>query len=118
MWVSIEDDIVTIGITDYSQEQMGEILEIELPRVGNNIERDEAFGSVETARGIAELVSPVTGEVIAVNEDLLDDIGILNSDPHETGWIIMVELKDPGEMEELLTSDEYNEFLAEEISIV
>ncbi|MCF8054081.1 MAG: glycine cleavage system protein GcvH [Deltaproteobacteria bacterium] len=117
MWVSVEDDIATIGITDYAQGQIGEVLGIDMMDVGFSIERDEAFGSLENARGVVDLVAPVTGEIVSVNEDLFDDIGILNSDPHEAGWIVVIEMKDKGELSELLTAEEYNEFLMEEMGI-
>jgi len=113
-WVRVEGELATIGITDYAQENLGEILAIELPEVDSYVERDEPFGNIESAKGVFELMSPVSGEVLNVNEDILDDIGIINSDPHDTGWMIVVEMKDLEELDDLLDSREYHDFVIKE----
>jgi glycine cleavage system H protein len=118
VWVRVEGHLATIGITDYAQEKLGEAVSIELPEVESYLERDEPFGAIEAAaKGVTDLVSPVTGEVVAVNEDLLDDIGVVNSDPHDTGWMIVVEMEFEEELDDLLDLAEYNEFLAEEAEV-
>lgn len=115
IWIRMDGDFATIGITDYAQERMGEILSVELPSIDAEIERDEPFGTAESAeKAIIELISPVNGEVVNVNEDIEDDVGILNSDPQDTGWLIVVELKDLGELEDLLDAKEYQEFILQE----
>ena len=117
-WVRVDGNLATIGITDYAQDKLGEALSIELPEIEAYIERDEPFGIVESAtKGTVELISPVSGEVVSVNEDLMDDIGIVNSDPHDTGWMIVVDVSDPDEFDDLLDSNGYNDFLAEETEI-
>jgi glycine cleavage system H protein len=113
-WVRVEGEIATIGITDYAQEKLGEILAIELPEVDSYVERDEPFGTIESAKGVFELISPVSGEVLNVNEDILDDIGIINSDPHDTGWMITLEMSDSEELDDLLDSREYHDFVLKE----
>ena len=113
-WVRVEGELATIGLTDYAQENLGEILAIELPEVDAYVERDEPFGTIESAKGVFELLSPVSGEVISVNEDILDDIGIINSDPHDTGWMIVVGMKDLEELDDLLDSSEYHDFVLKE----
>jgi glycine cleavage system H protein len=113
-WVRVEGELATIGITDYAQENLGEILAIELPEVDSYVERDEPFGNIESAKGVFELMSPVSGEVLNVNEDILDDIGIVNSDPHDTGWMIVVEMNDLEELDDLLDSREYHDFVIKE----
>ncbi|MGC9976943.1 MAG: glycine cleavage system protein GcvH [Syntrophales bacterium] len=113
-WVRVEGELATIGITDYSQEKLGEILAIELPEVDSYVERDEPFGTIESAKGVFELISPVSGEVVNVNEDILDDIGIINSDPHDTGWMITLEMSDSEELDDLLDSREYHDFVLKE----
>jgi glycine cleavage system H protein len=113
-WVRVEGELATIGITDYAQENLGEILAIELPEVDSYIERDEPFGTIESAKGVFELISPVSGEVINVNEDIMDDIGIINSDPHDTGWMIVIGMKDMEELDDLLDSREYHDFVLKE----
>jgi len=113
-WVRVEGELATIGITDYAQENLGEILAVELPEVDSYVERDEPFGTIESAKGVFELISPVSGEVISVNEDILDDIGIINSDPHDTGWMIVLGMKDLEELDDLLDSREYHDFVLKE----
>lgn len=113
-WVRVEGELATIGVTDYAQEKLGEILAIELPEVDSYVERDEPFGTIESAKGVFELISPVSGEVINVNEDILDDIGIINSDPHDTGWMITLEMSDSEELDDLLDSREYHDFVLKE----
>ena len=113
-WVRVEGELATIGITDYAQENLGEILAIELPEVDSYVERDEPFGNIESAKGVFELMSPVSGEVVNVNEDILDDIGIINSDPHDTGWMIVVEINDIEELDDLLDSREYHDCVIKE----
>lgn len=115
LWVRVDGDLATIGITDYAQENLGEVVAIELPEADAEVERDEPFGSVESSsKGVVELVSPVSGEVISVNEDITDDIGIINSDPHDTGWLITVEISDMEELADLLDTKGYNDFVARE----
>ncbi len=115
VWVRVDGDLATIGITDYAQENLGEVVSIELPEADSEVEQDEPFGTVESsAKGVVELVSPVSGEVLSVNEDIADDIGIINSDPHDTGWLIIVEMSDMEELAELLDAKGYNDFVARE----
>jgi glycine cleavage system H protein len=115
IWVRVEGDVATIGITDYAQENLGEVVSVELPEVDSAIERDEPFGTIESAaKGVIELISPVNGEVIAINEDISDDVGIINSDPHDTGWLIVVEMNDLGELDDLLDAKGYHDFIAQE----
>ncbi len=115
VWVRVDGDLATIGITDYAQENLGEVVSIELPEADSEVEQDEPFGTVESsAKGVVELVSPVSGEVLNVNEDIADDIGIINSDPHDTGWLIIVEMSDMEELAELLDAKGYNDFVARE----
>jgi glycine cleavage system H protein len=113
-WVRVEGELATIGITDYAQEKLGEILAIELPEIDSYVERDEPFGTIESAKGVFELISPVSGEIVSVNEDILDDIGIVNSDPHDTGWMITLEMSDTEELDDLLDSREYHDFVLKE----
>jgi glycine cleavage system H protein len=114
IWVRVDGDLATIGITDYAQEKLGEILSLDLPEADSYVERDEPFGSIESAKAVIELISPVSGVVISVNEDITDDIGIINSDPHDTGWMIIVEMDDPSEMDDLLDTRGYQDFVIQE----
>jgi glycine cleavage system H protein len=115
IWVRVDGDLATIGITDYAQENLGEVVSVELPETEAEVERDEPFGAIESsAKGVVELISPVSGEVISVNEDIGDDIGIINSDPHDTGWLIVVAMSDPEELDDLLDVKGYHDFIIQE----
>ena len=114
VWVRVDGDLATIGITDHAQEKLGEILSLDLPEADSYVEKDEPFGSIESAKAVIELISPVSGAIISVNEDITDDIGIINSDPHDTGWMIIVEMDDLEELDELLDTRGYQEFVIRE----
>jgi glycine cleavage system H protein len=115
IWVRVDGDLATIGITDYAQENLGEVVSVELPEADSEVERDEPFGTIESsAKGIVELISPVSGDVIHVNEDISDDTGIINSDPHDTGWLIIVEMNDIEELDDLLDVKGYHDFIVRE----
>lgn len=115
IWVRVDGDLATIGITDYAQENLGEVSSIELPEADTDVERDEPFGTIESAaKGVVELISPVSGEVVSVNEDITDDVGIINSDPHDTGWLIVVEMNDEEELDDLLDAKGYHDFVIQE----
>ena len=105
-WVLIEDDTVKIGITDFAQDQLGDILFVDLPEVGDTFEARETFTEVESAKTASEVPCPVSGEVIAVNEDLDEDPELINEDPY-ANWIIQLALEDESELYELLSADEY-----------
>jgi len=117
VWVRVEGDLATIGITDHAQEKLGEILSLDLPAVDSYVGRDEPFGSIESAKAVIELLSPVSGVVISVNEDITDEIEVINSDPNETGWMIIVDLEDPTELDDLLDARGYREFLIQEAEV-
>lgn len=114
VWVRVEGDLATIGITDHAQEKLGEIISLDLPEVDAYLEKDEPFGRIESAKAVIELISPVSGVVISVNEDITDEIGVLNSDPHDTGWMIIVGIEDPAELDDLLEVGDYQEFVIRE----
>lgn len=114
IWVRTDGDIATIGITDFAQDALGEIFSVDLPNMDMYIERDEPFGTIEARKTVAELISPVSGDVVSVNEDLSDDVVIINSDPYNTGWMIVVAMDDISELDDLLDFDEYSDFIEEE----
>ncbi len=117
-WARIDGNLATIGITDYAQEKLGEIFHIELPSMDSYVEQDEPYGTIESAKSIAELISPLSGDVVRVNEDILDDMSIINSDPYDTGWMIVIEMKDMSELDNLLDSVEYNDYVIGEEGLV
>ncbi len=114
IWVAVDGNMATLGITDYAQERLGDVDEVDLPKVDTFVERDEPFGTIESANDVFELVSPLSGEIVNVNEDILDDVTILNSDPYDAGWIVVIEMKDPEELDDLLEIRGYQDYLAQE----
>ncbi len=112
-WVGIDDNIATVGITDYAQDKLDEILSIELFPVDSTVEQGEPFGVIESLKVTTELISPVSGEIISVNEDLADDAGVLNSDSYGAGWMIVVEIRDLEELDNLLDAEAYSDYIAE-----
>jgi glycine cleavage system H protein len=113
-WVLIEGGTATVGITDYAQDQLGDIVFVELPAVGDKVSKEDAFGVVESVKAVSDIYAPLSGKVIEVNDDLPDDPEMLNEDPYGDGWIIRIELTDPEEIEDLMTSAEYEQYVAEE----
>ncbi|MDO8784863.1 MAG: glycine cleavage system protein GcvH [Syntrophales bacterium] len=116
-WVRIDNDLAIVGITDYAQEKMGEIFFIELTNEDSYIERDEPFGNIESIRNIVEVVSPLSGEVVSINEEVIDDAGIINSDPYDTGWLVVIKMKKLEELDDLIDAREYHDFVTQEVEI-
>ena len=113
-WVKLEDDLVVIGITDYAQDALGEIVYIELPSEGDEVTKGNPFGAVESTKSVSDLYAPVNGEVVEVNEALLDSPEAINEDPYGDGWMIEVKPYDVGELQDLMDNDEYTEFIEKE----
>jgi glycine cleavage system H protein len=112
-WIALEGSIGSIGITDYAQSSLGDIVYVDVPKVGDAVTANAVFGSVESVKAVSDLFSPVTGTVTAVNEELKDSPDLINEAPHDT-WIIKVEISDPAEMNSLLDAAAYEAFIAEE----
>jgi len=113
-WVKIEDNVATIGITDYAQEQLGDIVHVELPEVGENVVRDETFGAVESVKSVSDCYSPISGKVVEINDVLSESPEIVNEDAYGEGWMIRVEMDDEGELEGLMNNNEYGEYVKSE----
>ncbi len=113
-WVRVDESIGTIGITDYAQQQLGDIVFVELPKPGDHVTAKEVFGTVESVKAVSEVYSPVTGEIVAVNSKLQDAPEKINADPHGDGWLIRVRLADHREIEALMTAEQYQAYLKEE----
>ena len=112
-WIALDGKIGTIGITDYAQNSLGDIVYVDVPKVGDSVTANNSFGSVESVKAVSDLFSPVTGTVSAINEDLKTSPDKINEAPHET-WIIKVELADAAEFEKLLDAAAYEKFVSEE----
>jgi glycine cleavage system H protein len=110
-WARSEGDTVTIGINDYAQDQLGEIVFVELPAVGDTFSVEDEFGSVESVKAVSEMYMPISGEIVAVNENLEDAPELVNEDCYQGGWIIKVKPSDPGELDALMDKAAYLEML-------
>jgi len=113
-WIRVEDDVGVIGITDYAQEALGDIVYVELPSVGDHFSQGEPFGNVESVKAVSELYMPVSGEIVAINEDLAESPQLVNEDPYGDGWMVKIALSDPTELETLMSASEYEEYVKEE----
>ncbi len=109
-WVRVEGDVAVIGITDYAQNSLGDVVYVELPKPGDEFAANESFGSVESVKAVSEVFSPVSGEVVAVNDAFNDEPEKVNADPYGAGWMIRVRMSNPGEVDSLLTAAEYEDF--------
>jgi glycine cleavage system H protein len=112
-WISVNGSDATIGITDYAQHSLGDIVFVELPKRGAELERGKSLGTVESVKAVSEIYSPASGTVTDINSELTNTPEKINSDPHGS-WIVKVKLKDPGEIKGLLSADDYEKFVAEE----
>ena len=112
-WIKVEGDVASIGITDYAQHSLGDVVFVELPDVGDKFGTHEAFGSVESVKAVSEIFMPIAGEVVEVNEGLNDNPEAVNSDPYGDAWMIKIKMDNPGEADKMLTAAEYEEYLSE-----
>jgi|SRR5699024_1120039 len=108
MWVKKEENQVRVGITEFGQDELGDIVFVELPEVGEELEADEPFGSVESVKTVSELYAPISGKILEVNEELEDNPEFINESPYEKAWIIVIELTDATAVDHLLTNDKYS----------
>jgi glycine cleavage system H protein len=113
-WCRVKGNRAVIGITDHAQDQLGDIVYVELPDVGDTVKKGESFGVVESTKAVSELFCPVTGKVVEVNDPLSDAPETINEDPYEEGWMIQVEVSDAKELDELLDSAAYQKFIQED----
>jgi glycine cleavage system H protein len=109
-WVRVEGGVAVVGITDYAQNSLGDVVYVELPKTGDEFAANEAFGSVESVKAVSEVFAPVSGEVVGTNETLADTPEQVNQDPYGGGWMIRVQMSNPGEVDSLLTAAEYEDF--------
>ncbi len=110
-WVKIEDKTAIIGITDYAAGELGDIVFVEMPKVGTKVQQMKAFGTIEAVKAISDLFCPVSGEVVEINNDVANEAAVINQDPYGKGWIIKVKLSNPGELDSLLSSADYEALL-------
>jgi len=113
-WVKTEGNTVRIGITHFAQSELGDIVFVELPEVGDTVTADEPFGSVESVKTVSELYAPVSGKVVEVNEELNDSPEFVNESPYEKAWMVVVEPTDASEVDKLMTAEQYEEMINED----
>ncbi len=111
-WALVEGDMATIGITDYAQSELGDIVYLELPSVGDSATVGEAIGTIEAVKTVADLYSPVSGEVVEINEALQDASELVNKDPYGEGWLAKIKMENPGEADQLMSPEDYKKLLS------
>ncbi len=112
-WVRVEDDLGTIGITDYAQDQLGDIVYLELPSPGTQVKQLDKLGEIESVKAVSDLYSPVSGEVTEVNQEVNDRPELVNQSPYDEGWLVRIRLADPAEVDSLLSAEQYDELIAQ-----
>ncbi|MEO8074470.1 MAG: glycine cleavage system protein GcvH [Acidobacteriota bacterium] len=112
-WVEVKDGVATIGITDYAQHSLGDVVYVELPSVGDKFEAHEAFGSVESVKAVSEVFTPIAGEIVEANDGLNDTPEAVNNDAYGEAWMIKVKMANPLEADAMLSPEEYEEYLSE-----
>lgn len=113
-WVQVDDDVCLMGITEFAQKELGEVVFVELPEIGQVFDANDEIGTIESVKAVAEVYTPVAGEVVEVNEMLLDDPDLLNDDPHEEGWLVKVRFSTEGDLDGLMNAEEYEEYVNSE----
>lgn len=113
-WARIEGDEATLGITWFAQDSLGELVHFESPEVGSELEKDSAYGEVESVKAVSELISPLSGEVLEVNGAVVDAPETVNEDPYGEGWLVRIRMRDSSEVGDLLDADAYRAFIAEQ----
>jgi len=109
-WIRVEGNIGIVGITDHAQDALGDVVYVELPKAGDEFAAHESFGSVESVKAVSEIFTPVSGEITEANDSLQDEPEKVNQDPYGAGWMIKIKMKNPGEVDSLLTAAEYEDF--------
>jgi glycine cleavage system H protein len=113
IWVRVDGYMATIGITDYVQERLGDILSVEFLEADTYVERDETFGSIESVKEVVDLIAPVSGTIVVINEDITDDSDIINRDPYDTGWLIIIEMDNLEQIDDLMVAASYHDFVTQ-----
>jgi len=112
-WVRLDDGVGTVGLTDYAQDQLGDIVYVDLPAPGTSVKQFDKLGEVESVKAVSDLYAPVSGEVVDMNEAVNDHPELVNESPYEEGWLVRVRLADPAELEALLSAEQYDQLVAE-----
>jgi len=110
-WVKLDGDTVLIGITDFAQGELGDIIFVEFPSIGQTLKKDDPFGTIEAVKTVADLFAPISGEVLEINDELEDTPETINTDPYENGWLVKISISDKSEIDSLMSLDEYKEMI-------
>ena len=110
-WLDMDNNEAKVGITNFAQGELGDIIFVELPDIGDSFEKDDVFGTIEAVKTVADLFMPVSGEIISINSNIEDNPELINTDPHNDGWIIKIKIKDSSEIKSLLTEDNYKDLI-------
>jgi glycine cleavage system H protein len=113
-WIRVNGSVGTVGITSYAAKQLGDLVFVELPKVGDHFDTGETFGTVESVKAVSEIFSPAAGEVTEINEAVVNTPELINNDPHGDAWLIEIKIQTPKELEDLMSAEEYEEYIAEE----
>ena len=113
-WIRVDGKTGTVGITNYAQKQLGDVVFVELPKVGDHFDISESFGSVESVKAVSEVYCPVAGDVTEINEAVVNTPELINTDPHGEAWLIEIKISNPKELEDLMSAEEYDEYIREE----
>jgi glycine cleavage system H protein len=113
-WARVDGDMAVFGLTTFAQESLGDVVYIELPEIGTDVVAGQPYAEVESVKAVSDVYAPLSGSVVEVNEEVVDAPELINESPFETGWLVKVQLGDPGEQDDLMTADEYEQLLAEE----
>jgi len=109
-WIRVEEDVCVLGITDFAQKELGEVVFVELPEVGQVFDATDEIGTIESVKAVAEVYTPVAGEIIEINESLADDPELLNEDPHADGWLVKIRFSSAADLKSLMNAEQYSEF--------
>jgi len=110
-WLRVEDDLCVLGITEFAQQELGEVVFVELPEIGQVFDANDELGTIESVKAVAEVFTPVAGEVVEVNDAVVDDPELLNEDPHGEGWLIKVRFSSADDLKTMMKSEEYEEYV-------
>ena len=110
-WVKVDDDICTVGITNFAQEELGEVVFVELPEVGHAYDSMDEIGTIESVKAVAEVYTPVAGEILEINDAVVEDPELLNEDPHGEGWLVRMRFSSASDLKELMNAEKYEEFV-------
>jgi len=110
-WVRVQDDICVLGITEFAQQELGEVVYVELPEVGQVFDTDQEIGTIESVKAVAEVYTPVAGEIVEINDSVVDDPELLNEDPHTEGWLVKVRFSSAADLKALMSAAQYEEYV-------